>query len=157
MMTRYALSILSLCVFVGCGPRFDLATPRDFIALDQGEQANRGYALRATTADGVVIAVREIENTRHGSQDFWVQAIRNRLRRAGGYALLEEEEITAASGERGHQMRFGRDDNGHPYAYWLTVFVTNDRITLIEAGGRRETFEEQSSAVRDAIAAVRFR
>lgn len=156
-MTRYIPSILSFCVLVGCGSHFDLTTPRDFVVLDQDEQARRGYALRATTADGVVIAVREIENTRHGTKEFWVDAIRNRLRRAGGYALLEEQEVTASSGERGHQMRFGRDDNGHPYAYWLTVFVTDDRITLIEAGGRRETFEEQSTAVQDAILTLRFR
>ncbi|MDQ3037239.1 MAG: serine/threonine protein kinase [Myxococcota bacterium] len=148
---------LSTSVLAGCGHHFVLEAPSDFIALDEGEQARRGYAMRATSADGVVIAVREIANERHGSRDFWVQAIRNRLRRAGGYALLEESEVRAATGETGHQMRFGRDESGRPYAYWLTVFVSDERITLVEAGGRREAFEAQDEPIRRAIERVRLR
>jgi hypothetical protein len=151
------LVALSATVALGCGGRhFELSQPDDFVELDPDAQQRRGYALRATTADGVVIAVREIENTRHGSRDFWVQALRNRLRRAGGYALIDESDVTAASGETGHQMRFGRDESSRPYAYWVTVFVSDARITIVEAGGRRETFEQQADDIRRTIASVRL-
>lgn len=159
MSMRNSLFVLalSLSALAGCGHHFELDAPNDFVELDEGTQASRGYAMRATSADGVVLAVREISNDRHGSRDFWVQAIRNRLRRAGGYALLEESEVRAATGERGHQMRFGRDESARPYAYWLTVFVNDDRITLVEAGGRQETFEAQGDAIRRAIEGMRLR
>ena len=107
--------------------------------------------------DHVVIAVREITNDRHGSADFWVAAARNRLRRAGGYALLEEAEVRAASGEAGHQLRFGRDEGGRPYAYWLTLFVTHDRIFVIETGGRRELVEAQASELQASLSSFRIR
>lgn len=155
-MRTHVLLVLSLAVLGGCGHHFELAAPDDFVALQEDEQARRGYAMRATSADGVVIAVREIANDRHGSREFWVQAIRNRLRRAGGYALLEESDVRAATGETGYQMRFGRDESGRPYAYWLTVFVDDERITLVEAGGRRDTFDEQTASIESAIARVRL-
>lgn len=147
---------LSFAALAGCGHHFELAAPDDFVTLDEDQQASRGYAMRATSADGVVIAVREIANDRHGSRDFWVQAIRNRLRRAGGYALLEESDVRAPTGETGHQMRFGRDESGRPYAYWLTVFVDADRITLVEAGGRRDALDAQTASIESAIARLRL-
>lgn len=158
MTLRAAVIVIVLGACSGCAARhFELETPDDFVELDEGAQARRGYALRATSADGIVIGVREIDDAREGSRAFWVHAIRNRLRRAGGYALLEESEVRAASGDAGHQMRFGRDEGSHPYAYWVTVFVRDDRITVVEAGGRRETFDPQSDAVQRAILGIRLR
>lgn len=151
-----ALALLALASFAGCGHHFSIDTPADFVELEPEREQRRGYAMRATSADGVVIAVREIADGREGSRDFWVDAIRNRLRRAGGYALLEEEDVRAASGDTGHQMRFGRDEAGRPYVYWITVFVRGDRVTVVEAGGRREVFDEESDGVRRAIASVRL-
>jgi hypothetical protein len=156
--TLFALALSSaLPLAGGCGHHFELQAPDDFVELAQGDEARRGYALRATTADGVVIAVREIDNERHGTRDFWVAAIRNRLRREGGYALLEEREVRAASGDAGRQLRLGRDESGRPYAYWVTVFVRRDRITVVEAGGRRDTFDAQSAALERTIAGLRIR
>ncbi|UJR81302.1 serine/threonine protein kinase [Sandaracinus amylolyticus] len=157
MTTTTRTILFALALTLGaCGPHFGIDTPDDFVSLDEGTQQQRGYAMRATTADGVVIAVREIDDPRRGTRDFWVEAIRNRLRRAGGYALLEEEDIRAASGDTGHQMRFGRDESGRPYAYWITVFVREGRVTVVEAGGRREVFDEEVEDVRRAIASIRI-
>lgn len=157
--TIWIALVLALCATAaGCaGRHFDLETPDDFVELDADAQQRRGYQLRATSADGVVIAVREIDDAREGSREFWVQAIRNRLRRAGGYALLEEEDVRVASGDTGHQMRFGRDESARPYAYWVTVLVRDDRITIVEAGGRRETFDAQAEVIRRTIAGIRLR
>lgn len=161
MSTRTTWTVLVLMLsasLAGCaGRHFDLDTPDDFVELEEGAQQRRGYALRATSADGVVLAVREIDDDREGSREFWVQAIRNRLRRAGGYALLEEEDVRAASGDTGHQMRFGRDESARPYAYWVTVFVRDHRITIVEAGGRRETFDAQAEEIRRTITGIRLR
>jgi hypothetical protein len=142
---------------LGCGQHFDVAAPDDFLELASEDSRRYGYDMRATTADGVVLGVREIENPRHGSRDFWVDAIRNRLRRDAGYALTSEADVTSASGQSGHQLRFGHDESSRPYVYWVTVFVTPDRVFVVEAGGRREHFEAAQARVESAIATFRVR
>ncbi len=142
---------------VGCGGRhFALETPEHFVELDEPSQRRVGYDLRALSADGVVIGVRQIDNERHGSRDFWVDAVRNRLRRDGGYALVSESEVTA-SGLAGHQMRFGRDQDGHPYRYWVTVFVTPSHVFVVEAGGREERFDAVEPQIEAALASFALR
>lgn len=152
-MIRVTLFVLLLA---GCGAGFTVDAPRDFVSLDDASSHYRGYALRATSADGVVMGVRALQNDRHGSSEFWVEAIRNRLRRDQGYALTSESEVHAATGETGHQMRFGHDDGGHPYVYWVTVFVTHERIFVVEAGGRRDRFEPATASVETALGTFRI-
>jgi hypothetical protein len=145
ILLALALAALS----VGCGHAFEMAAPQNFVVLDEDDEQ---YAQRATSADGVVISVREIDNDNEGSLQFWTEAIRNRLRIVGGYALVSEAEVRAGSGERGKQMRFGRDEGSRPYFYWVTLFVTDDHVFVIEAGGRRETFERLQPQIERAIA-----
>ena len=151
-----ALALTLALTLAGCGSGFTVHAPDDFVSLDDSSTHARGYALRATSADGVVMGVRTLENDRHGSSDFWVEAIRNRLRRDQGYALTSEADVSAASGEHGHQMRFGHDDAGRPYVYWVTVFVTHDHIFVVEAGGRRDRFEPATSQVEASLATFRI-
>jgi hypothetical protein len=150
------LAAIALALSVSaCGQHFDVARPDDFLELAPEDSRRYGYEMRATTADGVVVGVREIDNPRHGSRDFWVDAIRNRLRRDAGYALTSESDVTGAAGASGHQLRFGHDESSRPYVYWITVFVTHDRVFVVEAGGRREPFEAAQARVEQAIASFR--
>lgn len=144
----FALSL----TLTGCGHHFEIEEPDDFVEL---EDDRAGYAFRATSAHGVVLAVREVDNESEGNLEFWVDAIKNRMRMNGGYELLEEKDVTAKSGQRGKQLRFGRDQHGVTFRYWLTIFVSKDRVHLIEAGGREELFDEAAPRVERAIANVR--
>ena len=81
----------TLCVLIGlwlpaCGNAFTLYPPANFMVLEEEEEDSRySFTERATSAQGVVISVREIDNEEpHGSLSFWTEAIRIRLRRAGG-------------------------------------------------------------------------
>lgn len=138
---------------VACRP-FDINTPDSFVELDE-ERWSR-YDYRATTADGVVVSVRSIENDRRGTTSFWAEAVRSKLRDSRGYALLEEQDVTSRGGIPGKQMRFGRDDSGHTYRYWVTLFVRSEgrkpRVWVIEAGGEEEVFERRREAVERLIA-----
>ena len=156
-MRNTLASALLACTAFGCGSHFAVVAPNDFLELAPEDSSRYGYDMRATSADGIVVGVREIENTRHGSRDFWVDAIRNRLRRDAGYALTAESDVTAASGQQGHQIRFGHDEASSPYVYWVTVFVTPDRVFVIEAGGRREHFESAQARIEGAISTFRVR
>ena len=148
---------LGLAALAGCGHHFELRSPDDFVELEPAQQERMGFAYRATSADGAVIAVREVGNDRHASREFWVEAVRNRVRRSGGYALLSESAVRSADGAEGHQMRFGRDESQRPYDYWVTLFVTHDHVFVLEAGGRREHFEEERESIERAIASFRLR
>lgn len=147
-MTRAAL--LSLALLAGCAP-FQVEPPEHFVELDESEWSD--YALRAVNAEGVVLAVRDVANEPEGSLTFWTDAIRNRLRTVRGYSLVEERDVTAASGERGRQLRLGRDEGSQTYDYWVTIFATPEgafspgHVFVVEAGGRREAF----ALVQDAL------
>ncbi|MCW8140743.1 MAG: serine/threonine protein kinase [Planctomycetota bacterium] len=159
MLARLLALLLVACAG-GCR-HFELQPPEHFVVLDEPEW--RGYALRAVNADGVVLAVREVDNDRAGSLTFWVDAIRNRLRTVRGYALLDERPVKAATGEAGHQLRLGRDEGTQTYDYWVTIFVRpptllgDGQVIVVEAGGRRDEFARVQDQIGEAIGGLAVR
>ena len=139
----FALALLAS----GCGHAFTMDRPDNFVVIDE----DTAYAERMTNANRVVIGIQEIDNDEEGSLSFWTDAIRNKVRVLQGYALVSETEVRARSGQRGKQLRFGRDEGSIPHLYWVTIFVTEDHIFVIEAGGRREHFERVQAQVERAI------
>jgi hypothetical protein len=152
-LTRVLTVALGLSL-AGCAG-FDLEAPADFVTLER--QDLRGYAMRATNARGVVLAVREVPNDPQGSLAFWKEAISTRLRSQAGYALLEEHEVRAASGQDGVQLRFGREQGSQQYDYWITLFLqdgalfSEDRLYLVEAGGLRDDVALVQTGLEGAI------
>lgn len=149
--------VLVALAATACGPAFVLDRPSDFLTLDEHESRSHGYAFRATSADGVVVAVRELENRGHGSLTFWTESIRNQLRYGSGYAIAEETSVRAASGEEGTRLVCGRDQGSVAYTYWVTVFVADDELYVVEAGGPRDVFEVHRQAVEASLANFRVR
>jgi hypothetical protein len=131
-----------------------LQTPPRFLELQ--ESAASSYVYRASTADGVVLAVRalDLDPERGGDLPFWIEAVTRQLRARGGYALLEQSETKTRAGLRGHQLRFGRDDKNKTYRYWLSLFLTRDRLYVVEAGGLAEAFDAHREQIEGAIASL---
>ncbi len=141
-MKRFSLCLaITLLGAAGCGHSFEATTPPGFVELEDQE----AYDYRATTADGLVIAVREIDHDPKGEIGFWTRAIENRMRQRGGYALLSTKDVKTGGGLPGKQLRFGHDESGKPHLYTVTIFVTDDHIFLLEAGGTKELVEKQSA------------
>ena len=146
---RSSLVLAASLGAVACGPSFELATPPGFVEIDQSWDH---YDYRATTAKGLVIAVREIEHDPKGDAEFWLEAIEDRLRHRGGYALLDRVPVQSADGVAGMQLRFGHDDDGNkPHLYYLTVFVTDDAIVLLEAGGSKQLVTDNQAQIDRAV------
>jgi hypothetical protein len=153
---KHALTSIVLVVattqLVGCAT-FEIETPPDMVAVEKSDQA---YV--AMTHDGIVLRalVHEQGNTDDGvglaGHDFWVESVRERMRTRGGYALLEEREVESANGHRGTRMEFGRDQEGTPYLYSLTIFVTDEYVHVLDAGGRKDRMEGARDAVEKALA-----
>ena len=132
----------------GCGPSFQAATPPGFVVLDEEYPA---YDYRATTADGLVLAVREVEHEPQGDVSFWVRAIENEMRMRGGYAHLETKTVKNRQGLEGRQLWFGHDEGSKPHLYIVTLFVTPKWIYLLEAGGTKEQVDKQRTQLTWAV------
>ena len=145
-----SLACLSLCLTLfGCAhAQFD--TPHEFARLEE----DSSYAQRATSARGIVIAVREIEAPEDTSVAFWSEAISQRLKAGRGYALLSERDVRAKSGQPGKLLVFGHDQNGHTFDYWVAVFPEKKRVVLLEAGGRRDHFEQAKPEIEKALTSL---
>ncbi|RAL23984.1 hypothetical protein DL240_07490 [Lujinxingia litoralis] len=141
---------------------FHITTPDQMVEVSKTKDTAADYV--AMTHNGVVMRAQTFEVGESRSADappaslaFWEQAVMERMRTRGGYALLSTSEVQAASGEEGLRFEFGRDQNGAPYRYTLALFVTEKRIHLIEAGGRQDRYEEASAAIDDALASYQIK
>ncbi len=148
------LSLLSASLFAlamaGCHSGAQLQAPDGFAQLD----GQKSYDWRAASAQGVVLAVRTEPNEPRANVDFWADAIDVRLRRQG-YTAEARKDVKSANGSDGKQLRYSRVEDGRTYRYWLTVFVNNDRVYVVEAGGDRDSFDPAEKLVERAVLTVR--
>ena len=143
MRTAIFLAFVSLAA-LGCSSRpFVPATPTSFVELKN----QYTYDYRATTPEGVVLGARAIDNDPKGDLAFWSQAVELRLRNLGGYALLEKKDVSCLGGLKGTQLRFGHDEESRPHLYYVTLFVTDKRIYVLEAGGEKSQMERYADAI----------
>lgn len=147
-MKKAILAAGLLLSLSGCARHFVPATPPGFV--DMGTDYPEGE-YRATTADGVVIGIRNVDNEPKGEIGFWSRALENRMREVGGYALIEKKQVTNRAGMTGTEMRFGHDEGRTPHLYWVTIFVTDKRIFILEAGGTKAEMERQEGQLNWAI------
>jgi hypothetical protein len=110
-----ALLLVSLgSLYAGCGRPYDVATPDGFVELTEGDKRydEDAYEYRASTADGVVLAVRAWDNEPKVDLALATRALENRTRLGQGYALLEKKEVTSQNGVKGTMLRLGHDTDG---------------------------------------------
>lgn len=157
------LIVMMLATFatgaMGCAT-FSIDTPPEMAEVPA--RVDRNYDYRAMTPHGVIIGVRTIAQGTgtalpEATHDFWLEAMRERMRTMGGYALLEEESVVSANGHPGTLLKFGRDLTGASYHYWVTLFVTEDYIHVVDATGERARFEAAEEIVKKALASYEVR
>ncbi len=139
---------------LACSSSFEAKTPAGFVELDEPHSS---YAYRATTADGLVVAVREIDHEPKGELSFWSKAIENELRQRGGYALLASRDVKTREGLSGKELRFGHDEGAVPHEYNVTLFVTDSKLYLLEAGGTKELMTRHAKELNEYVAAFRVK
>jgi len=146
-MKRAAL-LLSLSLLAplaaGCGRPFDIKTPPGFVELDERETA---YEYRAMTPEGVVVAVRVVPAEDKGDLAFWTHAVTLRMRQNEGYALLGAADVASRDGTTGKELVFGHDENGKPYVYDVSLYMAQDRLFILEAGGAKPEMDKYRPSV----------
>ena len=155
-----ALRILAAALVAGlalstaaCGRPFDVKTAPGFVPLEN--QATYDY--RATTPEGVVVAVRVVDDEDRGDLAFWTQAVTLQLRDVSGYALLDVSDVKSRDCTKGKLLKFGHDEGDKPFTYWVSIFPAQGRLFLVEAGGAKEAFERARPSVEWTLASVRVR
>jgi len=138
---------------VACGRPFDVKTSPGFVELTGQDE----YAYRATSAEGVVTAVRVVEDEGRGDLEFWTNAVILQLRDGSGYALTSVNDVASRDGTRGRLLRFGRDADGKPYTYWIALYPAQGRLFVVEAGGAKDAFERAEKNVAWTFQSVRVR
>lgn len=147
-MKRALLLATALAALAGCGRPFVAATPPGFVDLGD-RYGSREY--RATTADGVILGIRAFDNDPKGEMPFWSRALERRTHEMAGYALLDKHDVTCRSGHKGVVMRFGHDEGKDPFLYYIALFVTDDRVFVLEAGGPKSEVVKQEAQIDWAI------
>ncbi len=144
--------LVLLVLMIGCGKPFKVETAPGFVELENQETWE--YQYRATSPEGVVFAVKTIDIDEAKSDlDFWTKAVTLQLRDVQGYALLDVKDVTSLDGTKGKSLRFGHDEDGKPFDYWLTLYVARaawpaqSRLFLVEAGGAKAHFERFQPSV----------
>ena len=152
---RPCLGFLAIAAFglVSCGYAFEITPPSSFIELEDQDPT---YALRATSAEGLVLGVRELDNDPYGGMEFWVTAVSNELRYSQGYSLLDTTEVRAATGELGTLLEFGRDDATGSFLYSAALFVSDDYIWVIELGGEEDLYQANRTALEQALSSFQI-
>jgi hypothetical protein len=145
------LGLLAALASSGCHSSFTTAAPRGFIELE--EQGR--YDFRATSPDGLVLAVRQLDGEPEAGLGFWTRAVENAMRQRGGYALLATRDVRVAGDWPGKQLRFGHDEGSRPHLYYVTLVVSCGAIYLLEAGGEKALVEQHAGAVDGWVSAFR--
>jgi len=146
-MRRWTVLFAALAALsaTACGRPFKVQTAPGFVEL---EDQQPDYDWRATSPEGVVMSVKTVDVPEDkGDLDFWAKAVTLQMRDVQGYALVESKDVTSLDGTKGKQLRFGHDEDGKPFAYWVTLFVAQDRLFLVEAGGAKAQFERFGSSI----------
>jgi hypothetical protein len=144
---RPVLLVLTAVAGAACGRPFDAATPEGFVDLGDERYDQTNHEYRATTADGVVLGTRAFENDPKVDLSVAVRALENRIRIGQGYALIEKKEVSARDGSKGIELRFGHDEPSGTHLYYVTVFVTDDWVYLLEAGGKKELVDKAQASI----------
>lgn len=148
-----ALGALALSsATIGCGRPFDIKTPPAMVELHDQDPP---YAYRAMTPDGVVVAVRVVDDDRKTSLDFWSHAIELRMKELAGYAYLGTKDVVSRDGTKGKELDFGHDENGKPYLYRVRVLLAQKRIFVIEAGGSKMQMDRYDASVDYTLDSVK--
>jgi len=151
-MTPIKLLLICLLLWIpavaGCGARMDI--PAGFVSLDSPGR----YDCKATSADGVMLAARRLDNRKGGTLAFWSQAVGNELLN-DGYRPQGDEDVKSSTGRAGKLLTFAKAIRGKDFIYMTALFVNDGAVLLAEAGGAQPTVEKHAEQLRAALLSVK--
>jgi hypothetical protein len=160
-ITHKALLLLALAG-TACNNDFDPKTPKGFVAFDtsyanrwwQHEDKDPEYDYRATSPDGVNLAVRRFKNDPQGDVAYWSDAIVQRLAAYGTYSLTSSRDITNHQGYAGREITLKHSAQGSEHLYRVAVYDRKGWLYVIESGGDTQKMSNWSVALDEAVTGI---
>jgi hypothetical protein len=147
----FASIVLVAAALAGCGPAPEAAIPEGFAQVEAGDE----FAFRTANADGVIVAVRAVDNEPRGDLTFWSSTLARRLVRRGYEPEGAARRVVSRDGAKGMLRTFRATAGGRDHLYWLGVYVAGDDVFVLEATGDAEVLDAAMRArVEATIASV---
>jgi hypothetical protein len=148
----------------GCGANFEPSTPSDFVVFEDEYDtpwylrftSGDEYPYRSASADGIVLGIRHFENDPSGTLPYWTEALKRRLEARGHYELVSSEDVKNDEGVPGKRLVFAHRAAA-PQAYRITLYLHDDTLFLVEAGGPSAVIEARRAELDQAAALLRLR
>lgn len=151
-----ALVFATTLMFTACSLQMDL--PSGFLRKRSEESGD----LRAVTATGGRLRVRDFAVESHSTIGFWADAVRDEF--AGrGYRFDDAIDVTDGSGRQGRAFRAQTQADGEPCGYFVAVFLVPgsflpwswDHVRVVEFAAKTAEFDQVGAAVQAAVATLR--
>ena len=146
------IAIFGALALAACGS-LDMQVPDGFLRLE-----TPGDEIKATTAAGARLWVREFEDRDCGALMFWAEAVRNDLVDNRGYVYAGDGEVEDAEGHAGKVQRYSTTAAGEPHGYLIAIFViegaSTNTIRTAEFTAPRATFDAHAAAVEAALRTI---
>jgi hypothetical protein len=146
----FFLPVAALAGMSGCRT-FSVKTPDGFVKY---RRTSTYY--RAVSPENSLIVVRSRENDPRGSLSYWAETLKRDLTKVRGYKLLDESKVENAQGKEGVQMRFNGAFRGRMFTYYISVFVTNERIFTVETLAEKDHIDRRKEAFQKAVASMKI-
>ena len=127
--TAALLLLLATMGLTACGPHYTMDAPPEFVKYQSG---HGDFAW--TTADGVRVKARDVKNDPKADLPFWVDAVKRHLT-ARGYAAKSDQCFDTTAGRKACTVEWLVPRGSEDWVFGVTLFVTGDRVTLVEAAG----------------------
>jgi len=109
---------------------------------------------RGASFDGVLYRARKYKSYQTADNDFWSEAVVNRMSQAG-YFGYQGSDISAQKLDNGFQLirtiaPLGEED----YSYWIAFRAEKNSISILESTGEVSDFEKHKDVILEAINAL---
>lgn len=156
MISTIAKNTLAAALIAGaalgataCGETVRMSTPSGFAEMHKQDH----YAYRATTASGVVVAVRNEKNEPEGDLEFWSEAVDTSVT-SRGYTRILEKQVESPKHRKGWRGVYEFGDGAAALRYAVTVYVTRDRVLVVEEAGPKAVVVKLDDALANAAKTV---
>jgi hypothetical protein len=115
------------------------------------------YGARAMSAEGVMINAHNERNYKGGEVEFWATLVRRVLVREKVFNIDKQNELEL-KGKRTAVILIGSKEVGlKQYGYLVALATSKKYVTIFEAWGPLEKFEEDRSKIEEAVKSMRVR
>ena len=115
------------------------------------------YGARAMSAEGVMIHAHNERNYKGGEVEFWATLVRRVLVGEKVFNIDKREELELKGKRTAVVLRGSKEIGLKQYGYLVALATSKKYVTIFEAWGPLEQFEEDRSKIEEAVKSMRVR